>query len=100
MPTLRQLFPIQIEGIFASPVPEIHTIPHITVERRMRPVGYPFHIPMLYRIEMNVVGMALEIQFVPDLMFPEPTLPDRRFAVFACRRAAVSRIECHSGSEA
>jgi hypothetical protein len=32
---------------------------------------------------MEVIGMALEIQLVPNLMLPEPTLPDRRLAMLA-----------------
>jgi hypothetical protein len=36
---------------------------------------------MFYRIEMDVIGMAFEIQLIPNLMFPETALPDRRVTV-------------------
>jgi hypothetical protein len=59
---------IQIDDIFPAPILEIQAIPYITV---------------LYWIEMDVIGMALEIQLVPNLMLPEPALPNRRFAMLA-----------------
>ena len=34
-----------------------------------------------YRIDMDVIDVAFEIQFISDLMFPKTTLPDGRDTV-------------------
>ena len=38
------------------------------------------HMPMLHRVDVDVINVPLEVTFVPDLMFPEAALPDGRFA--------------------
>jgi hypothetical protein len=37
---------------------------------------------MLDRVEMDVIDVPLEIAVVANCMFPEPALPQCRFAIF------------------
>ena len=77
------LLAIQIHDILSTPVLEIQAVSYVAVKGRIRPVDYALYVPMLYRVEMDVISMPLEIQFIPDLMLPEPALPDCRFAMLA-----------------
>src|SRR5205085_12008393 len=47
-----------------------------TVKAAVRPIDYPRDVPMLHRIEMDVIDMALEIRFVANRMLPIAALPD------------------------
>ena len=59
----------------------------------MRPIDHARNMSMLYRIEVNVIDMPIEIGFVADGMLPITALPDSflSFADFAGR--ARSRIK-------
>ena len=50
------------------------------MERGIGPVCRTTHPAVLYRIEMDVVDMPLEIGFIADLMFPAAALPDAAFS--------------------
>jgi len=58
----------------------IDAISNISMVGRPRPIFYPLNKPVLDRIVMNVIDMALQVFFVANLMFPEPALPDAPFA--------------------
>ena len=52
----------------------------------MRPIGDARDVPMLHRIEMDIIDMALKIRVIANGMFPIAPLPDTflSFADFAC----------------
>ena len=54
----------------------------------MRPIPHPRHVAMFDRVVMNILDVAQEIDFVADLLLPEPALPQRAFAALGTRRAA------------
>jgi len=47
----------------------------------MRPIAYTVDQAMPDWIEMDVVDVSLKIPIVTNCVFPEPTLPERRFSV-------------------
>src|SRR4030067_680428 len=71
-----------------SPLLRINTRPHVFVKGGMRPIPHPRYVVMFDRVVMNVLDMPREIDFVADLMFPEPPLPQCAFAAFGTGRAA------------
>jgi len=53
---------------------------HHAVERRIRPIRYPRHKPMLDRVDMNVIDVSREIIVIANDMLPIAPLPDAAFA--------------------
>ena len=51
----------------------------IPMIRRIRPLRRMLHQSVLHRIDPAIQDMRAEIGFVPDMMLPEPLLPERRF---------------------
>ncbi|VXC62897.1 hypothetical protein MASSI9I_90063 [Massilia sp. 9I] len=47
---------------------------------------------MLHGVVMYVIHMSFHISFIPNLMFPETTLPDRRSALALSRCRQRPRI--------
>ncbi len=45
----------------------------------MRPIGDAGDVPVLHRVEMNVIDMALEIRVISDRVFPIAALPNALF---------------------
>ena len=64
-----------------SPILRQHTLAHIAMEGRVRPVAYTRYETMLDGVEMHVVDVALEITLVADGVLPESPLPERQFTV-------------------
>src|ERR1700733_10465313 len=50
------------------------------METAVRPVADPSDIPVLHRIEVDVIDVTLEVSVVADGMLPKPSLPDSGFA--------------------
>ena len=51
-----------------------------SVKTAVRPIRNAGDMPMLHRIEMNVVDMSLKIRAIANRVFPEAPLPDSFFA--------------------
>src|SRR5258705_11921805 len=51
------------------------------MKRRIRPIPDPRHIPMLDRVDMNVVDVTREIAFIANGMLPVAPLPDTAFTL-------------------
>src|SRR3546814_3210204 len=49
---------------------------HEAVERRVRPVHRARGIPMLHRVDVDVVHVCMQVRLVPDQVFPVATLPN------------------------
>ena len=64
----------------ASPIRSEQSSLYVAVEAAMRPIGYARDVPMLHRVEMNVIDMALEIFVIPNCTFPVTALPDAFFS--------------------
>src|SRR3546814_16049739 len=60
----------------ARPVFRKPTALHETVERRVRPVHRARGVPMLHRIDVDVVPVRMQVRLVPDPVFPVATLPN------------------------
>ena len=48
----------------------------IAMEAAVRPIGYARDISMFYRIEMNVIHVALKIRVIANRVLPVAALPD------------------------
>src|SRR6266436_9925026 len=64
----------------ACPILGIDPELHHAVERRIRPIRYPRHKPMLDRVDMNVIDVSREIIVIANGMLPIAPLPDAAFA--------------------
>ena len=53
----------------------------ITVKAAISPIGYARDVPMLHRVEVNVVDMPFEIGVITDCMLPITALPDALFSL-------------------
>ncbi len=90
---LRSFAEIPID-IIRCPIPRKIPEPHPAMKRRIGPRGNVLHKPMLDWIPVNVASVPSKVGFVPDLMFPESSLPQSRFMapharlrnVFRCGR--------------
>src|SRR3546814_5541916 len=60
----------------ARPVFRKPTALHETVERRVRPVHRARGVPMLHRIDVDVVHVRMQVRLVPDQVFPVAALPN------------------------
>ena len=49
---------------------------HIPRKRRIRPILRMRDMLMLYRVEMNVIGVPSKVRLVTNLVLPESPLPD------------------------
>src|SRR3546814_6794969 len=49
---------------------------HEAVERRVRPVHRARGMPMLHRVDVDVVHVCMQVRLVPDQVFPVATLPN------------------------
>ena len=58
------------------PILGINPLFYPFVKTRPRPVARRIRISMFDRIEMDVVGMAFEVVFIPDQVFPKARLQD------------------------
>jgi hypothetical protein len=65
---LSELVPLDL--ITCSPVQWIHPKPHKSLKRRVGPLANRRDMPMLYRIEVNVIAMPFEIDLVTQGVFP------------------------------
>ncbi len=79
----------------AAPVSRQQPSAYITVERRVRPVGYARGKAVLHRSVMDVVNVSLKIAIVADGVLPKSTLPERGLSIGVPtdRRAC-----CHYGA--
>ena len=66
-------------GLRNSPILIIDTIPDISGNGGPLPVHRAGHIPMFYRVVMDVIQMGIVIRLVADGMFPIAALPDIGF---------------------
>ncbi len=53
---------------------------NIAVESAERPVGHARYQPVFHRIVVDIIEVALEIDFVTDGMFPIAALPNALFS--------------------
>ena len=60
----------------AGPMPRVHAVFHPTMKARPFPFVRTSDVPVLHRIEVDVVEVLFEVVFVFDGMFPESTLPN------------------------
>ena len=54
---------------------------------RMRPIGCTAGMPVLDRVEVNVVDVALEIPVIAQHVFPESMLPDAAISNWRAKAA-------------
>lgn len=66
-------------GLCISPILIINTIPDISGNGGPLPIHRAGHIPMFYRVEMDVIQMGIVIRLVADGMLPVAALPDMCF---------------------
>src|SRR6266576_4447138 len=66
---------------FSSPIRRQHATIYVAMKGAVRPIDHACYVPMLDRIEMNVVDMRLEICFISDGMLPIAALPDAFFSL-------------------
>ncbi len=66
-----------------TPILRVDAIPHIPVECRKGPVLHSLHMPVLDRIEMQVIRVVLIIPVIADSMLPETAPPEGRFVAAA-----------------
>ena len=71
-----------------APIRRIISRGDVPVETAERPIAHLFRIPVLDRVVMDVIDMPLQIDGVPDLMFPIPPLPNAFFTTPDLARAA------------
>ena len=55
------------------------------VNRTVRPLGCACGMTMLYRIDVHVIHVLVQVIIVPDYVFPETALPDAAFALANAR---------------
>ena len=63
-------------GHIRAPIRRIHAILQKPVKSRPRPLPRRSNIPMLDRVEMDVVHVILVVLFITDAMLPESLLPE------------------------
>ena len=63
----------------ATPMFFVNAFFYKTEEAAVRPIPWFFHQPMLDRIIMDVINMAIKVVLIPDQMFPKPPLPQTLF---------------------
>src|SRR3546814_4019907 len=82
----------------ARPVFRKPTALHETVERRVRPVHRARGVPMLHRIDVDVVHVRMQVRLVPDQVFPVATLPNAALGLGQAAGAAAfdTRSEEHT----
>ena len=51
------------------------------MKRRMRPIDGTFHIPMLDRVGVDVIGMTMPVPLVSNHMLPTPSRLDAAFTL-------------------
>jgi hypothetical protein len=56
----------------------------------MWPIRYPSDVPVFYRIEMNVIGVAGKISVIAQCVLPIAALPNA--ALFIFRRGSVKLV--------
>ncbi len=61
----------------AAPISGIQATGHVAVEAAVGPSGGLVDVTMLYWVEVNVVGVIMQIAFISKGVFPEAFLPDR-----------------------
>jgi len=59
---------------------QIDTFSNISTISGPRPIFHSLNKAVLHRIVMNVIHMALQISLIPNLMLPEPALPNAPLA--------------------
>jgi hypothetical protein len=64
----------------------IDALSDIPTIRRPRPIFGSLDKPMLYRIIMDIIDMALQIFLIVNLMLPKPALPYTALALTIARR--------------
>ena len=70
----------RIGATIATPIRGQNTRTDIAVQRGKWPIGWRRYQPVLDRIEMNIVGAALEIPVISYGVFPKALLPNGIFA--------------------
>ena len=58
-----------------SPIARQDARTHVTVERRMRPVGHALRMSVFHRVEVDVIDVRAQVRIVADEVFPESRLP-------------------------
>src|SRR3990172_12938050 len=79
---------LRFSPIFFGQPPFSLIIPlfHKTVETRPLPFVHLSDEAVLYRVEMDVIDVPGKVIVIFNGMFPEPSLPDSRFATFLSGR--------------
>ena len=67
---------VEMRWLCLSPFGGIMSRGHVPMKRRPRPICRVSHIPVLDRIEMDVIEMLFQIVLVSDDVFVIATLPD------------------------
>ena len=52
-----------------------------SMNRRIRPIRCTLRIAMFDRVDVNIVDVPLQVDFVPNLMLPVSPLPNSAFAL-------------------
>ena len=63
-----------------TPIERINTLLDTTMKTRIRPIHHAPGIPMLHRIEMQIIHMTRIIPLIADRMLPKAPLPDTPLA--------------------
>ena len=51
------------------------------MKRRIRPIANAIDMAVFDRVEVNIIHVSRKLVVVSNLVLPEPSLPDGRFAV-------------------
>src|SRR3546814_9340700 len=80
-----------LDGGLCNPTPILRqpSLGHIPMQRRIRPIHGPRDLSMSNRIEVDVIDVAMHVDFVADQMLPIPPLPDPAFAFGVADSAAL-----------
>jgi hypothetical protein len=70
-----------------APVGWIHALLHISMERRVRPIGDRRNVTMLHRVPVNVSHVPSVIGLISNKMLPEAPLPEICFLTLLSRLA-------------
>ena len=55
------------------------TLTHVSMKRVIWPFYYVFHISVLHRVVVDIGHVYFIIPLIPDLVFPEVSLPESGF---------------------
>ncbi len=69
----------------STPICRINPFGNKSVNGRIGPFRRGIDQTMFYRVEMDIIAVAVEIPIIPNLMLPESPLPDHSFMALFLR---------------